>query len=393
MLLGRSVRSILGPVGTLGARARATSTLLPEDDMTPLSMEVMRQHSKHPQSEGMRIASAQFLHNELVTRLANSVNILNHLPFGLSEMPSVRKVRELYDINYKRVCEWPVPDSPETELKFTTMLAAEKKRHSAVVPTVARGVYELKSSLDLSLQEEQTLSEALDDFFLGRISIRMIVGQHAESLKISGGRVLELDPADVADEAIQRARFLCNQELGVAPPVEFLARGKPGPFLYVRSHLHHMMFELLKNSMAAVVNFAQKHARFGVRITEPEQLPPIKLIVSQGKEDIIVKISDEGGGISRADLQKVWLYTFTTHPAPQWLRTPDSVAQPPTFREHFAGAGYGLPVARLFARYFGGDLQLASMDGYGTDAFLHVRRLGDRTEYLPSRFQVSPLTL
>jgi len=30
-----------------------------------------------------------------------------------------------------------------------------------------------------------------------------------------------------------------------------------------------------------------------------------------------------------------------------------------------AGNGYGLPICRLYARYFGGDLQVISMEGYG----------------------------
>lgn len=46
-----------------------------------------------------------------------------------------------------------------------------------------------------------------------------------------------------------------------------------------------------------------------------------------------------------------------------------------------AGYGYGLPISRLYARYFGGDLQIISMEGYGelstfqsgcTHIFLHM---------------------
>ena len=39
--------------------------------------------------------------------------------------------------------------------------------------------------------------------------------------------------------------------------------------------------------------------------------------------------------------------------------------------------------SRLYARYFGGDLQLISMEGYGTDAYLHLSKLGNVQEPLP----------
>ena len=42
--------------------------------------------------------------------------------------------------------------------------------------------------------------------------------------------------------------------------------------------------------------------------------------------------------------------------------------------------GLGLPLARLHARYYGGDVVLKSMEGFGTDAYVYLNRLGHGCE-------------
>jgi hypothetical protein len=35
-----------------------------------------------------------------------------------------------------------------------------------------------------------------------------------------------------------------------------------------------------------------------------------------------------------------------------------------------SGFGYGLPISRLYMRFWGGDLDLVSVEGYGSDAYM-----------------------
>jgi C4-dicarboxylate-specific signal transduction histidine kinase len=75
----------------------------------------------------------------------------------------------------------------------------------------------------------------------------------------------------------------------------------PHPFLqlYIETEdRSHICFELLKNSLRAVVE------RFGV--DNEDQFPPIKVVVVEGSEDITIKISDEGGGIPRSAVPMIW---------------------------------------------------------------------------------------
>ncbi|KAI8870939.1 pyruvate dehydrogenase kinase [Ramicandelaber brevisporus] len=268
---------------------------------------------------------------------------------------------------------------------FVKLIEGVKRRHDPVTTTLAQGVLEYKARLGLGSggsSDAHSLIDLevqrfLDRFYMSRIGIRVLIGQHVALhhndsrpgyVGIIGTRT---NIADIAQEAIDNARFICEEYYGMfrAPAVQLHCPPRL-EFMYVPSHLHHMLFELLKNSLRATVEL---HG------TEADAYPPIKVIVAEGKEDITVKISDEGGGIPRSALPAVWTYMYTTAEAPEL--EPDF--NKTDFKAPLAGFGYGLPISRLYARYFGGDLKLISMEGYGTDAYLHLSRLGDSEEPLP----------
>lgn len=85
-----------------------------------------------------------------------------------------------------------------------------------------------------------------------------------------------------------------------------LEKGEPIRIVYVPSHLYHILFELFKNSMRAVMETHQ----------DSGNIPPIKVTIVKGKEDISVKITDRGGGIARSQVDQLFKYMYSTAPQP-----------------------------------------------------------------------------
>lgn len=342
---------------------------------TGVSLKYMMDFGAFPTTKNL-LVSAQFLHKELPVRLAHRVMELENLPYGLSTKAPVLKVRDWYVDSFRDLRIFPDIVGEEDEKKFTDLIHQIKMRHNDVMPTMALGIQELKEDLgrQMGLNELPEIHQFLDRFYMSRIGIRMLIGQHValhQSNPPSGfvGLICtRVSPVEVAQNAIDDARSACMRTYGSAPEVHVY--GDPSfTFAYVPTHLHQMVFELVKNSLRAVEE----------RFTDSDQdSPPIRVVVADGLEDVTIKISDEGGGIPRSGISRIWTYLYSTAKRPisddkELLETPPVMA----------GYGYGLPISRLYAKYFGGDLQIISMEGYGTDAYLHLNRLGNVQEPLP----------
>mmetsp|Transcript_5696 Transcript_5696/g.14885 ORF Transcript_5696/g.14885 Transcript_5696/m.14885 type:complete len:221 (-) Transcript_5696:870-1532(-) len=217
---------------------------------------------------------------------------------------------------------------------------------------------------------------------MSRISIRMLIGQHIALRSSSPGvahfsptnskgnfvGIIRTDccPAEVAEAAAHAATSIAYREYGDAPEVVILG-DKDLKFPYIEGHMFLCLFELLKNSIRATIETFEDRA-----------LPVVKVIIANGGEDVCIKVSDEGGGIPRTGVDKIFTYMFSTAQIPpEKLITREG---PDEEQAVLAGYGYGIPLSRLYSRYFGGDLTIVSMDGYGTDAYLHLHKLGNKVE-------------
>ena len=302
------------------------------------------------------------------------------LPYGLCDQPSILEVKNWYIRSFEDIVAMPPPVTDADEKTFYETIDSIYKRHAETQVTIAYGLQEFKKSEEAiksgkKLHEFEDIHAFLDTFSISRIGIRMLIGQYLELAHQKPGWVglicEDTSPSDITSRAVEHASFMCDREFGFCPDVNI--RGRTDlTFNYVPSHLYYILFELLKNSMRAT---CEVHGL-------EDDLPDIEIVIGDGEdnEDVIIKISDKGGGIRRSQWRYVFSYLFTT-------ARDEAVSASAAGREFgtegpLAGLGYGLPISRAHARYFGGDLQIMSMEGYGTDAFLYLSRLNHHDEPL-----------
>jgi len=344
---------------------------------------------KHTATELVLMQVASFLRRELPIRLAHRIQDLEKVPL-MKDMQSVKEVKQLYIQSFLELVEYEKKiSSAESETKFARLVEGIYERHSRVLVQMARGAFEFRNHIaknsmnakDVFAKMEET-HDFLDRFYLCRIGIRVLIGQYLALRQPPVDHYVGIicsvtSPYEIVKRAIDDAAFMCTRKYGDAPEVIMSGR-LDLTFPYVPTHLHYIMLELLKNSMRATVEWHGPDADF----------PPIKVIIADGSdnEDVVIKVSDEGGGIPRSNVQKIWSYLFTTaDPSIQegMVGVANNEAVDHGIDSPLAGLGYGLPISRSYCRYFGGDLSIMSMEGYGTDAFVYLARLGNTQEPVP----------
>ncbi|KAG0357660.1 hypothetical protein BG005_003265 [Podila minutissima] len=127
--------------------------------------------------------------------------------------------------------------------------------------------------------------------------------------------------------------------------------------------------------------------------------PPVEVTIAQGEREITIRIRDQGGGISREDFDVIFDYSFTTvkkenesslhEDAAGDGKGVDSIfkgvsrlAMQAGLGGPIAGLGFGLPLTRIYAQYFGGNMHLISLQGHGCDVFLKLKQIDESLDDL-----------
>lgn len=307
----------------------------------------------------------------------------------------------------------------EDEIKFTSVLADLVDTHAHTIPTLARGFLECRRYIGPA-----EVTRFLDEHLRARIGTRLIAEQHialhvsSQPHQGSNAGSPETDPCSsyigVIDTALQPASIInscgnfvseiCELKYGVRPT--WVIDGEPGTTLaYVPVHLEYIITELLKNAFRASVESGKSHEPVVITIAaEPEgsrrgagtlgtkssntdtsDIPPINPF-EDSAPGVTIRIRDRGGGISPDVLPNIWSYSFTTFSDEDEVpgQTPGSgnmdalntISGAGGEGSSIAGLGYGLPLSRAYAEYFGGGIAVQSLYGWGCDVYLRLKGLG-----------------
>ena len=321
---------------------------------TPVQINLLGFYGKNRTKENI-LSQSQFLKEELPIRLCHRVFDLLKLPYGLPLVPEIKNVIDLYSNSFDRLLEFEKPNTTKSVEKFTDLLQDIKYNHNNLEESIAIGI----KSLDNPLIDFSIINNELDTFFLSRIGVRTLISHQINTVKYNKSLIQNCKVNNIIDDAIHDVKSISSKTYDDEPYIILNKNDSVIP--YIPGHLYYTILEILKNSVVS-------HFKNNILDT------PIKITVGEGKDDIIIKISDRGKGFPFKELNNVLTYSYSTTPI-------DNITEYcSTNKPIIAGFGFGLPMAKIHCRYLGGNLIINPVEGIGTDVFVYINKLGDQDE-------------
>ncbi|KAI8644831.1 hypothetical protein BD408DRAFT_474701 [Parasitella parasitica] len=352
------------------------------------------------------LKSANWVRNELLVRLAHRIRDFQQLPFFVGTNPHIEYVYKLYWGAFESIRACPPIEEDQDNDRFCKLLQNLLEDGLLVLPRLAQG---LSESAAYYPPEQKDLDLFLNRMLRSRISRRVLAEQHLalteacehqwdQQTGFGDGYVGIIFVHCSASEILERSKQLVFQH-GQGLPVPHIDvkiqhngltssdRKNEILFAYVPEQLEHILYELLDNAV-----------RFTMRKHPDGDYPPIQVTVSATDTDVYFRVSDQGGGMTKERYDCLWSYQSRAQTGDfgdfkQIQKIPASIDGRATQASEMGHRhlGIGLTMSRIYAEYWGGELQVITMDGFGTDAYVRIPRLGTNTENLGIERQAHPV--
>ena len=341
------------------------------------------------------LRSANYVRSELPVRLAHRIARFQQLPFVVGTNPHIERIYRLYWEAFEQFRAVKQIESIEDNREFCRLVQSMLNAHLVAIPELALGVMEARSHMD-----PQEADRFMNETLQSRIGRRVLAEQHIALSSVFDGTRVHPDgwigivntnckALAIVEKCAHLASTLFRETYGVEAPRVTIDDSLKAGFTYIPDHIEYIVFELLKNSMRFTHQTRTSHTgsnpiKSGTRHRNclSTALPPIKVTIGKSESHIVFRVSDEGGGISTDRLPHIWSYCHESKRELQSPLTPMKLAaklnDDVPIDMHY---GLGLPLSRVYANYWGGNLSLYTMEGLGTDVYVNIA-IGNQSENL-----------
>ncbi|KAK9362835.1 branched-chain alpha-ketoacid dehydrogenase [Lipomyces starkeyi] len=352
------------------------------------------------------IQSANFVRQELPTRMAHRIHDMQSLPYSIVRNNHISYVYELYYHSFNTIRRFPIIKTVEDNHRFCDVLRELLVHHTAVIPHLVMGVIECSDMI-----ESKRMDNFMESMLRSRISRRVFTEQHIaltdaflkdpnfKPTEQVGQVFFQCSAADVVRQCDTLARSLTQSSHEGIPIPELVFEGDVNTkFACVASHLRYMVGEILRNTFEAS---AERYQAMG------NPPAPVLVTIIDAPQHVTFRFSDRAGGIPPEIIPYLWSFVkgprsmirhhnFKQVPVleaiVEELETSVAVARGQrkrissltslTTRSPTLRLGMGLPMCKIYAEFWGGKIAVKSIEGFGCDVFLHISKLGNESRFV-----------
>ncbi|CAF0863152.1 unnamed protein product [Adineta ricciae] len=330
------------------------------------------------------IQTARDLHDQLLVRLAHCLSHFQAIPFLPGVNPTLLALHERYLKLFESLAQFRQIKTSKDEEKFQELIGRFIVQNNDVIGLLSTGCSEAQKYF----KNYETMKEFLDNVLHIRLAMRLLAEHYMELHKQQtqpewrGSICMNFSPAKAVQQCIKDVSSLCFETYTVVPHIQ-VENSMQESIPYFPSIVEYILRELLKNSMRAIVEHTKcslgniQHVKQYFEKHRDTPLCTIEIASNPVDENFIIAVKDQGGGIDASDDQ-LFTYMFSGD-VPNEEKEEKHIDILADFQERMTqsskqmyGYGFGLPVCRLYSKFFGGSLTLRQVSRIGIDTYLRL---------------------
>ena len=313
--------------------------------ITPLSLSTLHRSSFNLNNHNI-FFNNKFIKEELSVRLSHRIYNLLNLSYGLPLTQPIKNVINLYDDSLNKIDNFNLDKT--SYVNFSKLLLDIKNNHSRLEFDISNGINLIRKGYDIDIINDKYLNKELNKFFNSRIGIRTLILQNFEITNHQRSIFKKCNVNHILQDCISDISILSERNFSEEPL--YIINNKDDINInYLPSHIYYILNEVIKNSVIA-------HNKKNILDKEP-----IVIDMFDSESELVIKVSDKGDSFSYNDIKKVLTYSYSTEKIDDLDK--DFI---------IGGFGFGLPLAKVYAKYFKGNIIVNPNLNYGTDIFIYL---------------------